>query len=250
MNFSPWMFILLSVTNIGAVYLFKDSSQYRGWHFCSWIQQDRFLWRLKNALSTSCFFFFFFFRWMPVFESNNSIVVVFKKCTSSSSSSSKCLWQPLLDSKTSADLWYPAVEVLQGIIKGSTTCNVYKEGGSWKVWGGGIHSMVWNRAPTFQLEKCKRNQCSSQLDERLNAHRESCCATPLIPENDVIMLKVSATPIPNPLSLSHTLTHRSRPVCAGGGVFSVERWCLDRWSWFMVDRLRGWCQLQWELCSR
>lgn len=36
---------------------------------------------------------------------------------------------------------------------------------------------------------------------------QSCCATPLIPENDVIMLKVSATPIPNPLSLSHAHTH-------------------------------------------
>lgn len=35
----------------------------------SWIEQNRLVsWRLKNALSTSCF------RWKSVFESNNSIV--------------------------------------------------------------------------------------------------------------------------------------------------------------------------------
>ncbi len=45
---------------------------------------------------------------------------------------------------------------------------------------------------------------------------QSCCATPLIPENDVIMLKVSATPFPNPLSLSNAHTHLSRPVSVGG----------------------------------
>lgn len=58
----------------------------------------------------------------------------------------------------------------------------------------------------------------------------SCCATPLIPENDVIVLKVPATPIPNPLPLSHA--HASQQTCWWWSVLSRGCvWTDGRRSW-------------------
>lgn len=58
---------------------------------------------------------------------------------------------------------------------------------------------------------------------------QSCCATPLIPENDVIMLKVSATPHPQPTSII-TRTHISADLLVVVECVQ-QRSCLDRWSW-------------------
>lgn len=66
---------------------------------------------------------------------------------------------------------------------------------------------------------------------------QSCCATPLIPENDVIMLKVSATP-PYPFHCIILHTHLCRSFY-GSEVCLAEGWCLHRWLWFTVDRAEG-----------
>lgn len=77
------------------------------------------------------------------------------------------------------------------------------------------HWLVWNRAPISQLGKCSRNQCC-----KMRGSTQSCCATPLIPENDVIMLKVSPPP-----SVTHFLyhTHISEDLFVVVNVLHKER---------------------------
>lgn len=80
--------------------------------------------------------------------------------------------------------------------------------------GGGVHRFEWYETEPLHFSMGKASEISVAASW-MRGSTESCCATPLIPENDVIMLKVSVIPYPQPTSII-SLSHTIRSVCGGG----------------------------------
>lgn len=101
------------------MYLFKGSSRYRGRH----LVLDRAESVAFMAAEECAFFLPAVLDASAVFESNYSMVG-FSRNVCLALRFKERLWESLLGSETSADLWHPAEKVelpLQGIIKGSLT---------------------------------------------------------------------------------------------------------------------------------
>lgn len=190
-------------------------------------------WRLRNALSASCF------TWKRWFESNyrNEGLLFFCFVFFSQETcvwwSSNCQWSALLGRLISS-VQLRKYSII-GIIKDIA---VFTMRVLFFFWGGGLKLPGMKQSPYISAREIQSKSGSTQ----------SCCATPLIPENDVIMLKVSATP-PYPFHL-HYLAHTSlQELLWEWSVFSRGMVFAQMVMVHCWQSRRGWCQPQWKLDS-